>query len=116
MSEYEIIEGLDKVQDLCGQVVNRMVVAKKQGRRMTLEGARGMDEHSLELIKMVKVLSHQVPDRLQTPELRRRAETLLDLSLNTLRLVVQSETTEARLRPEGLPRAAASRVAAYCAC
>jgi hypothetical protein len=117
MSEYEIIEGLDKVQELCGQVVNRMVLAKKQGRMLSIGEARKMDQRSLELTQLIKALSRHSISQMSSPELKRRAETLLDLSRSTLRLVVQSDSMAARTRTANTrPRAASSRLEAYCAC
>ncbi len=116
MSEYEVIDGLDRVQELCGQVVNRMVLAKKQGRMLSLEEARKMDQRSLELTQLIKALSRHSMSLVSSPELKRRAETLLDMARSTLKLVIQSETTIARTRAGTAPKAASSRVEAYCAC
>lgn len=117
MSEYEIIEGLDKVQELCGQVVNRMVLARKQGRMLSMEEASKMDQRSLELTRLIKQISHHSISSMENPELKRRAEALLDLSRSTLRLVVQSDSMASRTRPQAsVPRAAPRRLEAYCAC
>lgn len=116
MSEQEIVTGLDKIQELCGLVVNRMSVAKKQGRMLSMDEARKMDQRSSELIRMIKLLSNHSITNIQTPELRRRAETLLDLSQSTLKLVVQSDFIASRSQTKAIPRAASNRVAAYGVC
>lgn len=113
MSEREVIEGLDRIQNLCSQVVNPMVLAKRQGRMLSLEEAKTMDGLSQELLDCTREVSRFPMSRIASPELRCRADVLINLAKNALKLIVYSETVPAKPRPNRIPPAASSRLNAY---
>lgn len=113
MSEKDIIHELDKIQGLCGKVVNPMVLAKRQGRMLSIDEARQMDSLSLELIECSREISKVQLTEIVSPDLRCRAEVLINLAKNSLKLIVYSETVPARPKRNSYPRAAASQLNAY---
>ena len=113
MSEREVIEELDKIQNLCSRVVNPMVLAKRQGRMLSIDEARNMDSLSKELLESSRDISRFPLSRITSPELRCRAEVLINLSKNALKLIIYSETVPGRPKRNKIPRAASSGLAAY---
>lgn len=114
MNDQEIIKIMDSVQKGSCQVATRMLVVRQQGRMLTLVETREVDTLSKELLQNVRALSAYLLAEILSPVLRARAEEMVGLAKESLEMVVFP--VEESREPRKGPRAASSRLSAYCEC
>jgi len=116
MNDHEIIEAMDAVQQLSDQMATRMLTARRQGRMLPIGEAREMDALSRKLLQRVRILFQHPLGEINSPELRRRAGEMLELARKALGLAIQPDVPDRSRLGRRMPRAASSRLDAYCTC
>lgn len=94
MSEKEIVERVESIQTLCGQIANSMHEARKQGRMMSLEEARRLDLLSQELKHGISEVGPDPFAEINSPFQRSRVGELLGEIRSTLLTVADPEESE----------------------
>ena len=95
-------------------MATRMLLVQKQGRMLSLVEAREVDKLSKELLQNVRALSAHSLEEIESPKLRQRAGEMLTLAQKSLGMV--TSPAEEHESPRRVPRAASSRLSAYCKC
>jgi hypothetical protein len=112
MNEHEVVDQMESIQTLCGQIANSMHEARKQGRMMTLEEARRMDELSLELKRGVEEVAPDPFEGIVSPLQRNRVGELLGEIRSTLLSAVEP-AAQPGSRTTRVAHAAPSSLKAY---
>ncbi|MBN2704007.1 MAG: hypothetical protein JXR23_07330 [Pontiellaceae bacterium] len=113
MSEQEIVDQIESIQTLCGQIANSMDEARKQGRMMTLEEARRMDELSMELKKGIDEVGPDPFEGIVSPLQRNRMGELLGEIRSTLLSAVEPSAQSGIRTTARVANAPASSLKAY---
>jgi hypothetical protein len=112
MSEQEIINCIEQIQQLCKHMADGEANAKKEGRMMTVIEAKQMDVLSHELLYLIKSLPAKPCDVIHSDEQRQLASDVLNQAKAALKNILQPEPS-ASVAKGAAPRAVASRVSAY---
>ncbi|MBN2685691.1 MAG: hypothetical protein JXR40_10455 [Pontiellaceae bacterium] len=112
MNEHEVVDRMESIQTLCGQIANSMHEARQQGRMMTLEEARRMDALSQELKKGIDEVAPDPFEGIVSPLQRNRVGELLGEIRSTLLSAVEPSTPSV-IRTARVANAAPSSLKAY---
>lgn len=111
MSENEIVERVDRIREICGEVANGLSVARRQGRMPSMDEARQMDQLSQELLQGIGTMPRNACSQIQNPERQRQVWETLELARQALKDAVQADVPSCK---SSVPRAASSRLEFYC--
>lgn len=113
MVEQEVVDQMESIQTLCGQIANSMHEARKQGRMMSLEEARRMDALSQELKRGIEEVAPDPFEGIVSPLQRNRVGELLVEIRSTLLSTVEPKELSGGSRTIRVANAAPSSLKAY---
>jgi hypothetical protein len=113
MNEQAVVDQMESIQTLCQQIASSMHEARKQGRMMTLEEARRMDELSMELKKGIDEVAPDPFEGMLSPLQRNRVGELLGEIRSTLLAAVEPSAQSGIRTAARMANAAPSSLKAY---